>query len=340
MEIVASAALVAVGLVLLCFGGNWLVKGGEVIARRFHISSLVIGMTVIAYGTSTPELAASIAAATGGHSAIILGNIVGSNIANIGMVIGVSAVLLPLAVGREVLRKEVPIMIGALVLLVVLSLDGDISQYDGLVLLAGLGVVTYRTMMVIRGQRSDAAAATPTAPTASMEDGPAHTSGGMDAGIPDTVQGPSSRLFYAKSTVTIMAGVALLYGGAVLTVDHAVVLAKAFGLSEKVIGLTVVAIGTSLPELITSVMAIRRGQKDIGVGNIIGSNIYNVLMIMGVGAMLSGVAISQDVYPDYAIMLAFGAALLVALKTRVIGRTVGICLAVGYAAYLGMSLVR
>ena len=138
----------------------------------------------------------------------------------------------------------------------------------------------------------------------------------------------------------IGAGIALLYVGAILTVDHAVILAKTFGLSEKVIGLTVVAIGTSLPELITSIMAIRRGQQDIGVGNIIGSNIYNVLMIMGVGAALGGVAISDDTYVDYGIMLAFGAALLAALKTGRIGRPVGICLAAGYVAYLGVSLVR
>jgi len=328
MEMVASAALVAVGLVLLCLGGNWLVGGGEKIAKRFRVSSFVIGMTVIAYGTSTPELAASIAAATGGHGAIILGNIIGSNIANVGMVIGISAVLIPLAVGRDVLRKEIPVMIGASVLLVVLSADGEVSQYDGFILLAGLGVVTYRTMRIIKGQRAEANGASPSVPA-----------GGQSESGTASIQQPVSR-FYAKNVGMIGAGIVLLYVGAILTVDHAVILAKAFGLSEKVIGLTVVAIGTSLPELITSIMAIRKGQQDIGVGNIIGSNIYNVLMIMGVGAALGGVAISDDVYVDYGIMLVFGAALLVALKTGRIGRRVGICLAAGYVAYLGMSLVR
>ena len=327
-EVLASAALVAAGLALLCFGGNWLVGGGEKIAKRFRVSSFVIGMTVIAYGTSTPELAASVAAATGGYGAIILGNIIGSNIANVGMVIGISAVLIPLAVGRDVLRKEIPVMIGASVLLVALSADGEVSQYDGFILLAGLGVVTYRTMRIIKGQRAETGGAEPSAPPGSRsEPGAAQ------------VQQPVGR-FYVRNVGMIGAGIALLYAGAILTVDHAVILAKAFGLSEKVIGLTVVAIGTSLPELITSIMAIRRGQQDIGVGNIIGSNIYNVLMIMGVGAALGGVAISDDTYVDYGIMLAFGAALLAALKTGRIGRSVGICLAAGYVAYLGVSLVR
>lgn len=328
-EILVSAALVAAGLALLCFGGNWLVGGGEKIAKRFRVSSFVIGMTVIAYGTSTPELAASVAAATGGYGAIILGNIVGSNIANVGMVIGISAVLIPLAVGRDVLRKEIPVMIGASVLLVALSADGEVSQYDGFIMLAGLGVVTYRTARIVKGQRAGAGGAGPSAPPPGSQSEPGTA----------PVQQQVGR-FYAKNVGMIGAGIALLYVGAVLTVDHAVILAKAFGLSEKVIGLTVVAIGTSLPELITSIMAIRRGQQDIGVGNIIGSNIYNVLMIMGVGAALGGVAISGDVWADYGIMLAFGAALLAALKTGWIGRRVGICLAAGYVAYLGVSLVR
>lgn len=324
-EVLASAALVAAGLALLCFGGNWLVGGGEKIAKRFRVSSFVIGMTVIAYGTSTPELAASVAAATGGYGAIILGNIIGSNIANVGMVIGISAVLIPLAVGRDVLRKEIPVMIGASVLLVALSADGEVSQYDGFILLAGLGVVTYRTMRIIKGQRAEAGGEEP--PDSRSEPGATR------------VQQSVGR-FYAKNVGMIGAGISLLYVGAILTVDHAVILAKTFGLSEKVIGLTVVAIGTSLPELITSIMAIRRGQQDIGVGNIIGSNIYNVLMIMGVGAALGGVAISDDTYVDYGIMLAFGAALLAALKTGRIGRPVGICLAAGYVAYLGVSLLK
>ena len=132
-------------------------------------------------------------------------------------------------------------------------------------------------------------------------------------------------------------GIALLYVGAILTVDNAVILAQEFGLSEKIIGLTVIAIGTSLPELITSIIAIRKGHADIGVGNIIGSNIYNILMIMGVGAALGGVMIGADVYVDYAIMIVFSLSLLIALKTGVINRAMGVGLTIGYVAYLHIS---
>ena len=159
MEVILSAVLLLIGLVMLCFGGNWLVSGGIDIAKKFRISNLVIGMTIVAFGTSSPELAASIAAA-GDHSAIILGNIVGSNIANVGMVIGVAAILVPagLAVHKSVLRKEIPIMLGVSALLVLLSIDGELSQYDGILLLIGLGifaVYTFRSALKQREKSKD-----------------------------------------------------------------------------------------------------------------------------------------------------------------------------------------
>ena len=311
MEIVISAVLTVVGLAMLCFGGNWLVSGGVAIARKFRISNLVIGMTIVAYGTSTPELAASIAAA-GEHSAIILGNIIGSNIANVGMVIGVAAILVPLAIHKSVLRKEIPIMLGVSVLLILISIDGELSNYDGMLLLVGLGVFgvyTFKDAMKRREDKKD-----------------------------DIQQGSNN--VYLKSVGLIGLGIGLLYVGAFLTVENAVVLAKEFGLSEKIIGLTVIAIGTSLPELITSIIAIRKGHSDIGIGNIIGSNIYNILMIMGVGAALGGVMISDDVYVDYAIMILFSISLLIGLKTGVINRAMGVCLAIGYVAYLVLTFFK
>ena len=297
---------------MLCFGGNWLVSGGVAIARKFRISNLVIGMTIVAYGTSTPELAASVAA-VGEHSAIILGNIVGSNIANIGMVIGVAATLVPVAVSKSSLRKEIPIMLGVSLLLIMLSLDGEISSYDGILLLAGFGIFGYYTYKDVMKQRAE---------------------------NKEEVQEDSPKNLYLKSAGLIGIGVVLLYVGAILTVDNAVILAKEFGLSEIIIGLTVIAIGTSLPELITSVIAIRKGHTDIGVGNIIGSNIYNILMIMGVGAAFGGVMVGVDVYVDYVIMIVFSASLLVALKSGIISRTVGICLGVGYIAYLVITFFK
>jgi len=305
MEIILSAVLLLIGLVMLCFGGNWLVSGGVAIAKKFRISNLVIGMTIVAYGTSTPELAASIAAA-GDHSAIILGNIIGSNIANVGMVIGVAAILVPLAVQKSVLRKEIPIMLGVSALLVLLSVDGEISQYDGVLLLVGLGiftVYTFRTALKHREKNVDDSNST-------------------------------KNNIYLKSIGLIGIGIIVLYIGAILTVDNAVIIATELGLSEKIIGLTVIAIGTSLPELITSIIAIRKGHSDIGIGNIIGSNIYNILMIMGVGAALGGVLITADVYVDYAIMIIFSLSLLIGLKTKIINRTMGVILATGYVLYL------
>jgi cation:H+ antiporter len=314
VEIAISAVLTVVGLVMLCFGGNWLVSGGVAIARKFRISNLIIGMTIVAYGTSTPELAASIAAA-GEHSAIILGNIIGSNIANVGMVIGVAAILVPLAVSKSVLRKEIPIMLGVSLLLVLISIDGEISQYDGVLLLAGLGVFAYYTLRDAMKQRAE-----------------------NKETKEEIKQGANN--VYLKSAGLIGIGVVLLYVGAILTVDNAVILAKEFGLSEKIIGLTVIAIGTSLPELITSIIAIRKGHADIGVGNIIGSNIYNILMIMGVGAALGGVMVGADVYVDYAIMIIFSLSLLIALKTGIIGRAMGVCLTIGYVAYLAVTFFK
>ena len=290
---------------MLCFGGNWLVNGGVGIAKKFRISNLVIGMTIVAYGTSTPELAASIVAA-GDHSAIILGNIVGSNIANVGMVIGVAAILVPLAIQKSVLRKEIPIMLGVSMLLVLLSIDGEISQYDGALLLIGLGVFAFYTFRDALKQRIK---------------------------TENTSENTSNNI-YLKSFGLIAIGIVVLYIGAILTVDNAVIIATEFGLSEKIIGLTVIAIGTSLPELITSIIAIRKGHSEIGIGNIIGSNIYNILMIMGVGAALGGVLITADVYVDYAIMIIFSLSLLIGLKTKIINRTMGIILATGYILYL------
>ena len=243
---------------------------------------------------------------------IILGNIIGSNIANVGMVIGIAAIIVPLAVSKSTLRKEIPIMIGVSFLLVLLSIDGEISQYDGILLLAGLGIFSYYTFKNAMKQRAE---------------------------NKEKIK-PGKKNIYLKSAGLIGIGIVLLYVGAILTVDNAVILAKEFGLSEKVIGLTVIAIGTSLPELITSIIAIRKGHADIGIGNIIGSNIYNILMIMGVGAVLGGVMVGADVYVDYAIMIIFSLSLLIALKTGIIGKAMGVALTIGYVAYLAVTFFK
>ena len=310
MDITLNAILLVVGLAMLCFGASWLVSGGVGIAKKLRVSNLVIGMTVVAYGTSTPELAASIAAASE-HGEIVVGNIVGSNIANIGMVIGIAAIMIPLTVSKKTLRREIPLMLSVSFLLIALSLDGNLSHYDGAILLVsllGFSIFTYKDAKKNRDQKTES-----------------------DKDTKSSV--------YLKAVGLILLGILLLGVGAYLTVDNAAALAKELGLSEKLIGLTVIAIGTSLPELVTSVIAIRKGHMEIGVGNIIGSNIYNILMIMGVGASLGSIMISSDVFIDYAIMVAFSASLLFALKKGLISRMVGIILAFSYIVYLVVSFL-
>lgn len=310
MELAINVVLTVAGIAMLCYGGNWLVNGGVLLAKKFGISNMVIGMTVVAYGTSTPELAASIAA-TGEHGGIVLGNVIGSNIANVGMVIGIAAILVPLAVKKLTLKKEIPIMLAFSLLLVGLSIDGEISQYDGLILVVLLIAFTIYIYWDSKNQK--------------LED---------DNEIAPVSQ---SRGTYVRSIVLLGIGIALLFGGANLTIDNAVVIAESFDMSERIIGITVIAIGTSLPELITSIVAIRKGHTDIGVGNIIGSNIYNILMIMGVATVIAGISISTQVFVDYAIMIAFSLVLFVAIKSGVIGRKIGISLAAAYVAYLVFS---
>jgi len=305
MEIAVNVVLTVVGLVMLCFGGNWLVNGGVGIAKKFGISPLIIGITVVAMGTSTPELAASLAALE--HGEIILGNVIGSNIANIGMVIGITAIIAPLIVKKEILKKEIPIMLGFSILLIGLSLDNEVSQYDGIIL---VGSLVAFMIYIYRNAKNNKIEST------------------------EIITEPKRKVRSLKSIAFIGIGVTLLGIGAVLTVENAVILAQSLGLSERLIALTVIAIGTSLPELITSVIAIRKGHMDIGIGNIIGSNIYNILMIMGIAATISGIVVTSEVFLDYVIMIVFSVVLLVGLKSGKINRGVGIGLILAYFIYL------
>lgn len=310
MEITINIVLTIVGIAMLCYGGNWLVNGGVAIAQKLGINKMLIGMTVVAYGTSTPELAASIAA-SGEHSDIILGNIVGSNIANIGMVIGIAAIMIPLIVKKTQVKKEIPIMVGVSLLLVLLSLDGEISQYDGILLIASMIIFTIFTYKDAKKQRTE--------------------------NITENNNESLKQKLPLKTFIFLAIGIALLYFGAILTIDNVVILAETFGLSERIIGITIIAIGTSLPELITSVIAIRKGHTDIGVGNIIGSNIYNILMIMGIAATITGVTVVSEAFVDYAVMIGFALVMFIVMKTGLINRTIGIGLAAAYCIYLALA---
>ncbi|MEC7711357.1 MAG: calcium/sodium antiporter [Thermoproteota archaeon] len=315
MDIVDVGSVI-VGLILLCIGGYAIVSGGVALAKKLQISSMIIGLTVVAYGTSTPELAASLLAAFNSHTELILGNIIGSNISNVGMVIGISAIFAPLLISKITVSRWIPIMIGVSLLVIGMSYDGEISQIDGLILIAALIGFTLYTIKTVKNQK--------TQESKIVEN--------------DSIEG---ELFlsrykietYPQSFALIVVGVILLFLGGHLTVDGAVGIAETLGLSQLIIGVVIVAIGTSLPELITSVIAIAKKETDIGVGNIVGSNIYNILLILGVSATIIGIPVSTDAFSSYYIMIAFSLVLFIGFR-KYIPRFVGVGLAVAFVAYL------
>ena len=314
---------IIVGLIVLCLGGYALVLGGVALAKRLQISSMVIGLTVVAYGTSTPELAASITAAMNSHTDLILGNIVGSNISNIGMVIGISAMLAVgagLGIRKRTVRRWLPIMIFVSVLLVLFSLDGEISQIDGIILIAGLIVFTVYIARTAKRQE-------PVGDVVEDEDPEIHMSF-----IRFTIN------TVPRAILCVCVGAFLLFVGGDFTVDGAVEISENLGISQLVIGIVIIAIGTSLPELVTSVIAIRKGQMDIGVGNIIGSNIYNILLIGGIAATIIGIPVSSDTFSHYFIMIAFSLVLFVGFR-KYIPKPVGVGLIAAFVIYLGSLLV-
>ena len=320
MEIIDTASVIT-GLIILCIGGYAIVSGGVSLAKKFRISSMVIGLTVVAYGTSTPELAAAILATFNSHTELILGNIVGSNISNIGMVIGISAIFAPLLISKITVRRWVPIMIGVSLLVIAMSYDGEISQADGVILIAVLIGFTIYTIKTVKKQRA-----------------------GENQTI--DIEHAEGELFlsrykietFPKALTLIGIGIILLFFGGHLTVDGAVGVAESLGLSQIVIGIAIVGIGTSLPELITSVIAIAKKQTDIGVGNIVGSNIYNILLILGVASAMVGIPISDDAFSNYYIMVAFSLVLFIGFRGY-IPRPIGIGLAIAFLIYLGSLLM-
>ena len=315
MDVLHIGSVLA-GLILLCIGGYAIVSGGVSLAKKLRISSMIIGLTVVAYGTSTPELAASLLAAFNSHTELILGNIVGSNISNVGMVIGISAIFAPLLISRITVSRWIPIMIGVSLLVVAMSYDGEISQVDGVILIAALIGFTAYTIKTVKKQKIQQ--------NENIENEELEGEYFLSKYKIET---------YPQSIGLIIAGVILLFIGGHLTVDGAVNIAETLGLSQLVIGVVIVAIGTSLPELITSIIAIAKKQTDIGVGNIVGSNIYNILLILGVSSALVGIPVVPDVFSNYYIMIAFSLVLFIGFR-KYIPRFVGVGLTIAFIAYL------
>ena len=321
MDILDIGSVLA-GLVLLCIGGYAIVSGGVSLAKKLRISSMIIGLTVVAYGTSTPELAASLLAAFNSHTELILGNIVGSNVSNVGMVIGISAIFTPLLISKITVSRWIPIMIGVSLLVVAMSYDGEISQIDGILLIAALIAFTAYTIKTVKKQKIQQ--------NETIENEALEGEYFLSKYKIET---------YPQSFGLIAAGVILLFLGGHLTVDGAVNLAETLGLALLVIGVVIVAIGTSLPELITSIIAIAKKQTDIGVGNIVGSNIYNILLILGVSSAIVGIPVSSDVFSNYYIMIAFSLVLFIGFR-KSIPRFVGIGLTIAFVAYLVSLLLN
>lgn len=318
MNALTFLSLIA-GLVLLVIGAELLVRGASRLAARLGIPPLIIGLTVVAFGTSSPEMAVSVQAALKGSGDIAIGNVLGSNIFNILLILGLSALIVPLVVSRQLVRLDVPVMIGASLLAFALALDQSLGRLDGLLLFAGILVYTGALIVLARKEPQ---------PTALPDDA---------AALPS---GPRTWLL---DGLLIAAGLGLLVLGADWLVQGAVTLARALGLSELLIGLTLVAAGTSLPELATSLLAALRGERDIAVGNIIGSNIFNLLAVLGLAAALSPTPISVSPTAlafDFPVMLAVAVACLpIFFANYRISRGEGLLFLLYYCAYVGYLLL-
>ncbi|MCV7731076.1 calcium/sodium antiporter [Micrococcus luteus] len=317
---------IVAGLVLLVLGGEFLVRGASALAGRFGISSLVIGLTVVSAATSAPEFAVSVGAVLRDEPGLAVGNAVGSNIINVLLILGLSALVVPLAVKRRLIRFDLPLMVVLSVLLLLVSLDGRISAVDGLILF--FGVVVHTIMSVVISRRD-----AKTAVNAREGTGDSAT---VD---PAYQEGAALGASVSRSLFFVLLGVALLVAGATLLVEGAVNIATTLGVSSLVVGLTVVAVGTSLPELATSIIAVRRGERDLAVGNVVGSNIFNIGVVLGLTALISleGIPVSgAAVAFDIPVMLAAAVALLpIAFTGFAVARWEGGLFVVLYAAYTG-----
>lgn len=331
MSYVLPYILLAVGLVLLVKGADFFVDGSAGIARYFRVPALVIGLTIVAFGTSAPEAAVSITAAIKGQNGIAVGNVLGSNLFNLLMVVGVCALIRPMTVTRGVIFKEYPLMILSGVALLALGADtflGDassnmISRGDGIILLLFFCVFMFMTIRTALFSRPEAA-------QAEIES------------VPKEEQGANNKKISLPKNILFAAlGLGGVIGGGQLVVSSASDIALSFGLSETLVGLTIVAIGTSLPELVTSVVAARKGESDMAIGNVVGSNLFNIFFVLATSATINPIAFSFESVIDSIIVI--GVSVLVYLFILVrqnVNRIEGACMVAIYAAYTAYIILR
>lgn len=306
-----------VGLVFLFFGGDWLVKGASHLAQAVGISPLVVGLTIVAIGTSAPELLVSLSAALSGSSDIAVGNIVGSNIANIGIILGLSGLIFPISVHVNLLKREIPIMIGVALLAVILFRDALVGRTDGLLLL--IGFLIFMGFVIVSARREQSKTYDIPEEKGSKE--------------PKQIQ-------RGREVMRLLVGIVVLMFGAQLTVSNATDLARGFGISELVLGITLVAVGTSLPELVTSITAALRHESDIAIGNVVGSNIFNILGILGITALVQPIDVAQQILEiDAPVMLGFSLLLFPFVLDRKLSRLEAIVFLLGYVGFVGYAIL-
>lgn len=307
----ANIVYIAFALVLLFIGAEGLVRGSSSLALRAGLSRLMVGLTIVAFGTSSPELVVSVEAALSNQGDISVGNVVGSNTFNIAVILGITALVCPIPVHRQVIKVDAPIALGVALLLVLLLLDQTLGRFEGVLLFSGIVAYTWMSFILARREAS---------PDRADDD--------------DTLVGTPLR-HWGVDIVFILAGLAVLIVGSRLLVEHAVALAGSFGISEAVIGLTIVAAGTSMPELATSLVAAFRKQPDIAIGNIVGSNVFNILGILGVASVISPIEAPGISTLDYGVMILFSVLLIPLLYTgRRLHRVEGGVLLALYFGYL------
>ena len=302
---------IVVGVAMVLYGADRLTEGASALARRMNVPEIIIGLTIVAAGTSAPELFVSMMSALKGTPDLAVGNVVGSNTMNAMLIVGCAAMVAPMTISRSTVKKDIPFSVGASVLLMLLALNSFLGRWDGIILL--IGFAAFMTYTLLRAKKGQAEAQTEQ--TGAKQQNP------------------------WLSGLFVVVGLALLVGGSNLFVDSASSVATQLGISEGVIGLTVVAGGTSLPELATSVVAARKGQSAIAIGNVIGSNVFNILMILGLTATISPLAIVGITTVDMAVMFLSVALVWMFSFTRfTVERWEGALLVVGYLAYLSWLL--
>jgi cation:H+ antiporter len=320
LNLLTALLLIAGGFVLLCKSADMLVDGAVFVADRLGISPMIIGLTVVSVGTSAPELAASIAASASGNGSIAVGNVMGSNIANIALIGGLCALIRPIAVNVRMLKVELPVMIGAFMVLLPLIINGVLTRLEGLVL---FGLFLGLLFLLIKNSRKESVKVF------------------AAAKVPEVSTKVIKHRTLLNAVAFIFLGLAGLTLGAKMVLSGAVYTGRLAGMSEAVIGLTIIAVGTSLPELITCLAASYKKQDDISVGNLVGSNLFNTLLVIGAAALVRPLSVEKVlIVRDFPVMAAVSILfVLLAIKHRTVGRTGGAALLIIYTAYVGYLIV-